>query len=82
MIINVGQLGVPVPEARNDFRIFSEAPYCHPAYRVGYYVTKDENTNWPGKFDWKVTANNPRGMCMGWFGSLESAYTWMYKNKI
>lgn len=54
----------------------------YPAYRVGYFVQKDKETRWPSKFDWKVTVGGPKGMCMGWFGSLESAYIWMYKFKL
>lgn len=51
----------------------------YPAYRCGYFVKKDEDTRWPGKFDWKVTEGGPQGLRMGWFGSLESAYKWMYR---
>lgn len=53
-----------------------------PAYRRGFYVTKDEKTQWPEKFDWKVSVGTPKGLRMGWFGSLESAYMWIYKQQL
>lgn len=52
----------------------------YPAYRRGFFIQKDLNSPWPGKFDWKVDCDNPR-YCVGWFGSLESAYKWVYKEE-
>lgn len=48
----------------------------YPAYRRGFYIKKDEKTRWPGSFDWKVSCPE---YCVGWFGSLESAYRWVYE---
>lgn len=49
-----------------------------PAYRRGFFITKDEKTRWPGSFDWKVSCPD---YCAGWFGSLESAYRWVYEGE-
>lgn len=54
----------------------------YPAYRRGYYVKFDLDSQWAGKFDWLVTVGGPAGLRMGWFGSLDSAYRWMYRERV
>lgn len=46
----------------------------YPAYRRGFYINQDLDTRWPN-FQWKVTCPE---YCAGWFGSLESAYDFIY----
>lgn len=48
----------------------------YPAYRRGFFIKKDLDTLWPDKFDWKVSCPE---YVAGWFGSLESAYKWIYR---
>lgn len=47
--------------------------------RDGYQITLDSVTRWPGSFDWRVDYWNPHPLCMGWFGSFESAQKWILK---
>lgn len=49
----------------------------YPAYRRGFFIRKDLESTW-SNFQWKVSCPE---YIAGWFGSLESAYRWIYKGE-